>query len=99
MWSPASTSEAQRFKIHRTTATLLQRYAGLSADQTGFAVRFGRGAAGRDSVQHQSHAASVQAATADKASSRLLLILTGTWVVRFGARALGERRRRRSCVV
>jgi hypothetical protein len=58
-----------------------------------------RGAAGRDSVQHQSRAASVQAATADKASSRLLLILSGTWVVRFGARALGERRRRRTCVV
>jgi len=33
MQASAGTSEAQRFKIHRTTAaTLLRRYAGLAAD-------------------------------------------------------------------
>jgi hypothetical protein len=73
MEASASTSEAERFKIHRTTAAILpRRYARLSADhqQPGFAVGFGRTAEGRDCVQHQARAVPVQAATADKASSR-----------------------------
>ena len=61
------------FKIHRTTAaTFLRRYAGLSAHSstTGFAVRFGPLPPDGIVCNTKPRAVAVQAATADKASSR-----------------------------